>query len=144
MRPTRRCDDRAARSRLANGTNLALTLDVVTLKAAPLLGFVELLEAIGEHACARLVLAFGIEESSLPVPNRDELRQAWQARDLASRGDGRRMPIPLEDERRLLEGPARPIVLLEARRDGEPALAPSVATGNRRLGATALGGAPVL
>ena len=28
-------------------------------------------------------------------------------------------------ERRLLEGPARPIVLLEARRDGEPALAPS-------------------
>jgi hydrogenase maturation protein HypF len=37
-------------------------------------------------------------------------------------------------ERRLLEGPARPIVLLEARRDGEPALAPSVAAGNRRLG----------
>jgi hydrogenase maturation protein HypF len=37
-------------------------------------------------------------------------------------------------ERRLLEGPARPIVLLEARRDGEPALAPSVASGNRRLG----------
>ncbi len=37
-------------------------------------------------------------------------------------------------ERRLLEGPARPIVLLQARRDGEPALAPSVATGNRRLG----------
>ncbi len=37
-------------------------------------------------------------------------------------------------ERRLLEGPARPIVLLAARRDGEPALARSVATGNRRLG----------
>ena len=37
-------------------------------------------------------------------------------------------------ERRLIEAPARPIVLLEARRDGEPALAPSVATGNRRLG----------
>ncbi len=37
-------------------------------------------------------------------------------------------------ERRLLEGPARPIVLLEARRDGRPTLAPSVATGNRRLG----------
>ncbi len=37
-------------------------------------------------------------------------------------------------ERRLLDGPARPIVLLEARRDGEPALAPSVANGNRRLG----------
>jgi hydrogenase maturation protein HypF len=37
-------------------------------------------------------------------------------------------------ERRLLEGPARPIVLLEARRDGSPALVPSVATGNRRLG----------
>ncbi len=37
-------------------------------------------------------------------------------------------------ERRILEGPARPIVLLEARRDGRPRLAPSVATGNRRLG----------
>ena len=37
-------------------------------------------------------------------------------------------------ERELLTGPARPIVLLEARRDGMPALAPSVATGNRRLG----------
>jgi len=37
-------------------------------------------------------------------------------------------------ERRLLESPARPIVLLEARRDGAPALAPNVANGNRRLG----------
>jgi hydrogenase maturation protein HypF len=37
-------------------------------------------------------------------------------------------------ERRLLEGPARPIVLLEARRNATPALAPAVATGNRRLG----------
>jgi hydrogenase maturation protein HypF len=37
-------------------------------------------------------------------------------------------------ERRLLEGPGRPIVLLEARRAGRPVLAPSVATGNRRLG----------
>ncbi len=37
-------------------------------------------------------------------------------------------------EQRLLTGPARPIVLLEARRDGRPRLAPSVATGNRRLG----------
>jgi hydrogenase maturation protein HypF len=37
-------------------------------------------------------------------------------------------------ERDLLEQPARPIVLLEARRDGTPPLAPSVATGNRRLG----------
>jgi hydrogenase maturation protein HypF len=37
-------------------------------------------------------------------------------------------------ERELLTGPARPIVLLEARRDGTPALAPSVAAGNRRLG----------
>jgi hydrogenase maturation protein HypF len=37
-------------------------------------------------------------------------------------------------EREILERPARPIVLLEARRDGRPALAPSVATGNRRLG----------
>ena len=93
----RRGDLDAARCRLASGTNLALTLDAVTLKAAPLLGFVELLEAMGEHVCARLVLAFGTEESSLPVPNRDELRQAWQARDLASRDDGCRMPIPLDE-----------------------------------------------
>jgi hydrogenase maturation protein HypF len=37
-------------------------------------------------------------------------------------------------EHRLLEAPARPIVLLEAGRHGDPVLAISVATGNRRLG----------
>jgi hydrogenase maturation protein HypF len=37
-------------------------------------------------------------------------------------------------ERAILAGPARPIVLLVARREGTPALAPSVAAGNRRLG----------
>jgi hydrogenase maturation protein HypF len=37
-------------------------------------------------------------------------------------------------ERALLEGPARPIVLLIGRRDASPSLAPSVAAGNRRLG----------
>ena len=37
-------------------------------------------------------------------------------------------------EAALLVGPARPIVLLVARRHGEPALAPSVAAGNHRLG----------
>ncbi len=37
-------------------------------------------------------------------------------------------------ERRLLVGPERPIVLLVARRRGEPRLAPSVAAGNHRLG----------
>jgi hydrogenase maturation protein HypF len=37
-------------------------------------------------------------------------------------------------ERRLLAGPERPIVLLVARRHGEPRLAPSVAAGNQRLG----------
>ncbi len=37
-------------------------------------------------------------------------------------------------ERRLLTGPARPIVLLEARRARSSSIAPSVAAGNRRLG----------
>jgi hydrogenase maturation protein HypF len=37
-------------------------------------------------------------------------------------------------ERRLLTGPARPIVLLEARRVRSSSIAPSVAAGNRRLG----------
>jgi hydrogenase maturation protein HypF len=37
-------------------------------------------------------------------------------------------------ERILLVGPERPIVLLRARRRGEPRLAPSVAAGNHRLG----------
>lgn len=37
-------------------------------------------------------------------------------------------------ERVLLTAPTRPIVLLVARRPGEPRLAPSVAAGNRRLG----------
>ncbi|HYO42515.1 MAG TPA: carbamoyltransferase HypF [Candidatus Limnocylindrales bacterium] len=56
---------------------------------------------------------------------------AVMVRDLAAARGLCRMGVL---ERRLLEGPARPIVLLRARRDGEPALAPSVATGNRRLG----------
>ena len=37
-------------------------------------------------------------------------------------------------ERALLAGPERPIVLVRARRRGEPRLAPSVAAGNHRLG----------
>ncbi len=37
-------------------------------------------------------------------------------------------------ERRILTGPARPIVLLEARRHGLPAIAAAVAAGNHRLG----------
>ena len=37
-------------------------------------------------------------------------------------------------ERALLAGPERPIVLLRARRGGQPRLAPSVAAGNHRLG----------
>jgi hydrogenase maturation protein HypF len=37
-------------------------------------------------------------------------------------------------ERAVLTGPARPIVLLNGRRDAEPRLGPSVAAGNRRLG----------
>ena len=37
-------------------------------------------------------------------------------------------------ERELLTSPARPIVLLEARRSGRPTMAPAVAAGNRRLG----------
>jgi len=56
---------------------------------------------------------------------------AVMVRDLAAARDLCRVGAL---ERRLLEAPARPIVLLEARRDGTPALAPSVATGNRRLG----------
>ncbi len=56
---------------------------------------------------------------------------AIMARDLEETRDLCRVGTT---ERRLLTGPARPIVLLEARRDGRPRLAPSVAAGNRRLG----------
>ena len=93
----RRGDLDAARSRLASGTGLALTLDAVTLKAAPLLAFAELLEAMREGRGARAVLAFGMDEPSLPVPNRDELRQAWNARKLARADDGRRPSLPLDE-----------------------------------------------
>jgi hydrogenase maturation protein HypF len=56
---------------------------------------------------------------------------AVMVRDVAGARDLCRVGIL---ERSLLESPARPIVLLEARRDGRPVLAPAVATGNRRLG----------
>ncbi|HEX5828373.1 MAG TPA: carbamoyltransferase HypF [Candidatus Limnocylindrales bacterium] len=56
---------------------------------------------------------------------------AVMVRDLAAAGALARVGTM---ERALLTGPARPIVLLVARRDGRPALARSVAGGNRRLG----------
>ncbi len=56
---------------------------------------------------------------------------AIMVRDLAAARDLCRVGVL---ERRILESPARPIVLLEARRDGRPGLAPAVAAGNRRLG----------
>jgi predicted ATPase len=93
----RRGDLDAARSRLARGTETALTIGATTLKAALLLAYVELLEAQGERECASLVLALAMEEPSLPAANRDELRQAWEARDLERRDDGRRSSIPLDE-----------------------------------------------
>ena len=56
---------------------------------------------------------------------------AVMVRDLAA---ARALCHVTATEAALLVGPARPIVLLVARRRGEPALAPSVAAGNHRLG----------
>jgi hydrogenase maturation protein HypF len=56
---------------------------------------------------------------------------AVMVRDLAA---AEALCVVRVSERRLLTGPARPIVLLEARRRGLPRLAPGVAAGNRRLG----------
>ncbi len=56
---------------------------------------------------------------------------AVMVRDLAA---ARALCHVTATEAALLVGPARPIVLLVARRRGTPALAPSVAAGNRRLG----------
>ena len=56
---------------------------------------------------------------------------AVMVRDLAA---ARALCHVTATEAALLAGPARPIVLLVARRRGTPALAPSVAAGNRRLG----------
>ena len=56
---------------------------------------------------------------------------AVMVRDLAA---ARALCHVTATEAGLLAGPARPIVLLVARRTGVPALAPSVAAGNRRLG----------
>ena len=56
---------------------------------------------------------------------------AVMVRDLAAARDLCRVSAA---EAALLVGPARPIVLLVARRHGTPTLAPGVAAGNRRLG----------
>jgi ATP/maltotriose-dependent transcriptional regulator MalT len=93
----RRGDLDVARTRLAGGTALALSLGAPSLRAEPLLAFVELLEARGEDGSARLVLAFAKEEPSLPKVYRDQLRQAWETRDVASTHDERRMPIGLDE-----------------------------------------------
>jgi hydrogenase maturation protein HypF len=56
---------------------------------------------------------------------------AVMVRDL---GAAMRLAVVRPEEERLLLSPARPIVLLEVRRDGAPRLAASVTNGNRRVG----------
>ncbi len=74
----------AARTELADAARLALALGAPALKAALLLGFAEFAEAHGHAAAARRVLAFGAEDQSLGMADRDELRAAWARRaDLA-------------------------------------------------------------
>jgi len=93
----RRGDFAEARPRLAAGTALALTLGVPSLRAEPLLAFVELLDAQGEPGCARLVLAAAEGDPSLPAVYRDQLRQTWAIRGFEREDDGRRMPILLDE-----------------------------------------------
>jgi hypothetical protein len=45
-----------------------------------LMGLAELLEAQGDPAAGRRVLAFAADESSLGAPDRDELRVEWARR----------------------------------------------------------------
>ena len=54
------------------------------MKPATLLALAELLEAQGQAGAARRVLAFGADEETLSVPDRDELRAAWARRASAA------------------------------------------------------------
>jgi predicted ATPase len=64
-----------ARSALADGLGLATTLGTPSLKFDALVCFAEILEAQGEAACARRVMAFGADHPSASEPIRDELRK---------------------------------------------------------------------
>jgi tetratricopeptide (TPR) repeat protein len=77
---TRRNDARSAHARLAEGIAIALALRMPWLKAAALLALAEALEARDAPADARRVLAFGAEEPTISVPDRDELRVEWARR----------------------------------------------------------------
>ncbi len=74
-----------ARARLAAGCALALELHQPSLAAAALMSLAELLEALGRPAAARRVLWFGVEQTSLSAPDRDELRIQWARRASAGR-----------------------------------------------------------
>ena len=77
---TRRGELELARSLLADGADLALTLGAQSVKPATLLALAELLETQGAARAARRVLAFGANEETLSAPDRDELRAAWGRR----------------------------------------------------------------
>ena len=69
---TRRGELELARSLLADGADLALTLRAQSVKPATLLALAELLEAQGHAGAARRVLAFGAQrgDAERPRPRR--------------------------------------------------------------------------
>ena len=102
--------------------------------------------AVADLVAGRIVAVKGLGGYHLACDATDEAAVQPPARPQAPlgqavRGHGPATSRPSErscrvgaTERALLAGPARPIVLLVARRRGEPRLAPSVAAGNHRLG----------
>jgi hypothetical protein len=65
---------------LAQGLQIAATHGLVTLKAAALLVFAELIEAHGHRVAARRVLAFAADHPGFNAADRDELRAEWARR----------------------------------------------------------------
>lgn len=77
---TRRGDLDGARRALAEGLALAISLGVASVKFDALLGFVELLAAQGETACAERVAAFATEQPAATAAIRDQFRQRLDPR----------------------------------------------------------------
>ena len=86
-----------AHALLGEGAGLAAELGAPSLKAAVLLGLAEVLEGHGHDAAARRVLAFAKDQPSISVPDREELRLAWERRGGPASAPAAWPALPLDE-----------------------------------------------